>query len=196
MNWNIADRPRLDGGRTASTAVKLSVKVTGTIQVRSHLVSPLQGPSASCFIERMEFAFRETLPSDVEGLFSVRARTRENPISKEELASLGITSEGIASSVASGRIKGWFSCWQCFRNMSARVSAQDSLHASQAGSRPPASPLYGSQRRQTRVRGLTVFIAPTDGTRVVKSMRTMTKFSCTSRTNYLHLARLDRLSPP
>ena len=36
----------------------------------------------------MELMFRETLPSDVEGLFSVRARTRENPISKEQLEAL------------------------------------------------------------------------------------------------------------
>ena len=55
----------------------------------------------------MELTFRETLPSDVERLFSVRARTRENPISKEQLADLGITPEAIARDVASGRIKGW-----------------------------------------------------------------------------------------
>ena len=55
----------------------------------------------------MELTFRETLPSDVERLFSVRARTRENPISKEQLAELGITPEAIAGGVASGRIKGW-----------------------------------------------------------------------------------------
>jgi Acetyltransferase (GNAT) domain len=55
----------------------------------------------------MKLIFRETLPSDVEGLFSVRARTRENPISKEQLASLGITAESIAKQMASGRMKGW-----------------------------------------------------------------------------------------
>jgi GNAT superfamily N-acetyltransferase len=54
-----------------------------------------------------KYIFRETLPSDVEGLFSVRARTRENPISKERLASLGITVESIAKQMASGRMKGW-----------------------------------------------------------------------------------------
>jgi GNAT superfamily N-acetyltransferase len=51
--------------------------------------------------------FRETLPSDIEGLFSVRARTRENPISKEGLASIGITAESTAKQMASGRVKGW-----------------------------------------------------------------------------------------
>lgn len=55
----------------------------------------------------MELIFRETLPSDVEELFSVRARTRENPISKEELALLGINAQAIADNLASGRIKGW-----------------------------------------------------------------------------------------
>jgi GNAT superfamily N-acetyltransferase len=55
----------------------------------------------------VELTFRETLPSDVERLFSVRARTRENPMSKEQLEELGITPEAIAGDVASGRIKGW-----------------------------------------------------------------------------------------
>jgi GNAT superfamily N-acetyltransferase len=55
----------------------------------------------------VQLTFRETLPSDVEELFSVRARTRENPISKEQLAEFGIASEAIAGRVANGRIKGW-----------------------------------------------------------------------------------------
>jgi GNAT superfamily N-acetyltransferase len=55
----------------------------------------------------MDLVFRETLPSDIEGLFSVRARTRENPISKEGLASIGVTPESIAKQMASGRLKGW-----------------------------------------------------------------------------------------
>jgi GNAT superfamily N-acetyltransferase len=55
----------------------------------------------------MKLIFRETLTSDIEGLFSVRARTRENPISKDQLASLGITTESIAEHMASGRMKGW-----------------------------------------------------------------------------------------
>jgi GNAT superfamily N-acetyltransferase len=55
----------------------------------------------------MELTFRETLPSDVKELFSVRARTRENPISKEQLEELGITTETIAEHIAGGRIRGW-----------------------------------------------------------------------------------------
>ena len=55
----------------------------------------------------MDLLFRETLPSDIDGLFSVRARTRENPISKEGLASIGITSDSIAKQMAGGRVKGW-----------------------------------------------------------------------------------------
>jgi GNAT superfamily N-acetyltransferase len=55
----------------------------------------------------MDLVFRETLPSDIEGLFSVRARTRESPISKEGLASIGVTAESIAKQMASGRVRGW-----------------------------------------------------------------------------------------
>jgi GNAT superfamily N-acetyltransferase len=55
----------------------------------------------------MELAFRRTQPSDVEELFSIRARTRENPISKDRLASLGITPESSAATIASGRMRGW-----------------------------------------------------------------------------------------
>ncbi|MEA3140229.1 MAG: hypothetical protein QOK23_2398, partial [Gammaproteobacteria bacterium] len=55
----------------------------------------------------MDLVFRETLHSDIEGLFFVRARTRENPISKEGLASIGVTAESIAKQMASGRLKGW-----------------------------------------------------------------------------------------
>jgi len=54
----------------------------------------------------VELIFREAMPSDVGELFSVRARTRENPISSEQLAELRITPEVIAGQVASGRIKG------------------------------------------------------------------------------------------
>jgi GNAT superfamily N-acetyltransferase len=55
----------------------------------------------------MDLLFRETLPSDIEGLFSVRARTRENPISKEGLALIGVTAESIAKQMAGARVKGW-----------------------------------------------------------------------------------------
>ena len=55
----------------------------------------------------MELTIRETLPSDVEELFSVRARTRENVLSKEQLAEFGITPGSIAGHVVEGRIRGW-----------------------------------------------------------------------------------------
>ena len=58
----------------------------------------------------MELTVRETLPSDVGELFSVRARTRENSISSEQLEEFGITPEVIAGHIAAGRIKGWV-CW-------------------------------------------------------------------------------------
>jgi GNAT superfamily N-acetyltransferase len=55
----------------------------------------------------MDLTFRETQAGDIEDMFSVRARTRENPISKEQLATYGITSASSAANMASGRMKGW-----------------------------------------------------------------------------------------
>jgi GNAT superfamily N-acetyltransferase len=55
----------------------------------------------------MELKIRETQPGDIEEMFSVRARTRQNPISKERLATYGITSESSAADMANGRVKGW-----------------------------------------------------------------------------------------
>ena len=51
--------------------------------------------------------FRETVPGDIEELFSVRSRTRENAFSKARLAELGITPEPTAQAMAGGQIKGW-----------------------------------------------------------------------------------------
>lgn len=55
----------------------------------------------------MDLVFRETEQADIESLFAVRARTRENPFSKDQLASLGITPESIAHAMAIGQMKGW-----------------------------------------------------------------------------------------
>jgi len=55
----------------------------------------------------MELTIRETQPGDIEDMFSVRARTRQNPISKERLATYGITSESSAANMASGKVRGW-----------------------------------------------------------------------------------------
>ena len=58
----------------------------------------------------MLLTVRETQADDTEDLFSVRARTRQNPASKEWLATRGITPASIAASMASGKVKGW-SCF-------------------------------------------------------------------------------------
>ena len=55
----------------------------------------------------MDLTFRETQVDDIEDMFSVRARTRQNPISKEHLATYGITSASSAADMASGKMKGW-----------------------------------------------------------------------------------------
>lgn len=55
----------------------------------------------------MELIFREVQCGDIEDLFSVRARTRENPASIAQLAKVGITPASSAEALASGRVKGW-----------------------------------------------------------------------------------------
>jgi len=54
-----------------------------------------------------ELVIRETREADVDRLFEVRARTRENPISREELAAMGITPASTAAALSSGDEKGW-----------------------------------------------------------------------------------------
>lgn len=54
-----------------------------------------------------ELLIRETQEADVESLFDVRARTRENPISREQLARMGITPASAAAALRSGAEKGW-----------------------------------------------------------------------------------------
>jgi GNAT superfamily N-acetyltransferase len=51
--------------------------------------------------------FRETQPGDIDACFSVRGRTRENAISREQLAAIGITPESSSAALESGRVKGW-----------------------------------------------------------------------------------------
>jgi len=44
--------------------------------------------------------FRDTRPTDVDALFEVRSRTRQNPLSRESLARLGITPQSAAADPA------------------------------------------------------------------------------------------------
>jgi GNAT superfamily N-acetyltransferase len=55
----------------------------------------------------MELTFREMRTSDIEDMFLVRSRTRQNPISKEHLASFGITPASTIANLSSGRVNGW-----------------------------------------------------------------------------------------
>lgn len=50
--------------------------------------------------------FRQTRTSDAEACFSVRGRTREYPISREQLAAIGITPASFAAGLESGRVTG------------------------------------------------------------------------------------------
>ncbi|WP_255989057.1 GNAT family N-acetyltransferase [Chitinolyticbacter albus] len=50
---------------------------------------------------------RETQLADLPELFRVRAATRENALSVDYLATLGITPESAARSMASGESRGW-----------------------------------------------------------------------------------------
>ena len=54
-----------------------------------------------------DLVIRETREDDLEACFSVRARTRENPIPRERLARMGITPESSAADLRSGAVKGW-----------------------------------------------------------------------------------------
>lgn len=51
--------------------------------------------------------FRKIQPSDIDACFTVRARTRENPVSREQLAAVGITPEAFAAALEGERVKGW-----------------------------------------------------------------------------------------
>jgi len=55
----------------------------------------------------MQLSFRETQLTDVQDLFEVRARTRQNPLSRAALAQLGITPESTTSDLRSGKIAGY-----------------------------------------------------------------------------------------
>jgi ribosomal protein S18 acetylase RimI-like enzyme len=51
--------------------------------------------------------YREVCERDLDELLDVRATTRENALSREQLARMGITPASIAESIAGGRTKGW-----------------------------------------------------------------------------------------
>lgn len=57
--------------------------------------------------EPRQVTFRETRLTDIEGLFEVRAATRDNAVSRDALAKLGITADSVATGLSSGRTKGW-----------------------------------------------------------------------------------------
>lgn len=50
---------------------------------------------------------RETRKEDIEATIELRGRTRENPVSRARLESLGITNNSIAASFESGECKGF-----------------------------------------------------------------------------------------
>jgi ribosomal protein S18 acetylase RimI-like enzyme len=54
----------------------------------------------------MELQFRETRLTDLDALFELRGRTRQNPLSREALAQLGITPESTARNLTAGNIGG------------------------------------------------------------------------------------------
>jgi ribosomal protein S18 acetylase RimI-like enzyme len=54
----------------------------------------------------MDLEFRDTRITDVDQLFEVRASTRQNPLSRADLAELGITPETTSSALSNGSIVG------------------------------------------------------------------------------------------
>ena len=55
----------------------------------------------------MKLEIRETRDEDIEACFEIRASTRENAISRDRLARMGITPISVAESLRSGLVKGW-----------------------------------------------------------------------------------------
>lgn len=51
--------------------------------------------------------FRQTQPGDIEETYSVRASTRQNPISREQLESAGFTPESVSGKYSTGEYVGW-----------------------------------------------------------------------------------------
>lgn len=51
--------------------------------------------------------YRKTRNTDVEALFDVRGKTRENPIPKARLAEMGITPASMIEGLESGELLGW-----------------------------------------------------------------------------------------
>lgn len=62
-----------------------------------------------------QFTIREAIESDMDSLFDIRARTRENAISLEYLESIGITAESWAASIRTGDQQ----TWVCFDGATA-----------------------------------------------------------------------------
>lgn len=55
----------------------------------------------------MSFEVRRALPADVATLFAIRTSVRENPMTHEELAALGVTERSVARMLATGTGPGW-----------------------------------------------------------------------------------------
>jgi ribosomal protein S18 acetylase RimI-like enzyme len=54
-----------------------------------------------------QFTIREVTEADMDSLFDIRARTRENAISRKYLESIGITAESWLASIRSGNQQTW-----------------------------------------------------------------------------------------
>ena len=54
-----------------------------------------------------DVSFRDLRAEDIEEIFDVRGATRENAISRERLAALGITPASVAENLAAGATRGW-----------------------------------------------------------------------------------------
>jgi ribosomal protein S18 acetylase RimI-like enzyme len=54
-----------------------------------------------------QFTIREVVESDMDSLFDIRGRTRENAISRTYLESIGITAESWSASIRSGDQQTW-----------------------------------------------------------------------------------------
>jgi ribosomal protein S18 acetylase RimI-like enzyme len=74
-----------------------ALRYEGRAVVEYHLALPLG----------REVGFRDLREGDIEEIFDVRGATRENAISRDRLAALGITPASVAEHLAAGATRGW-----------------------------------------------------------------------------------------
>lgn len=75
-------------------------------RARRPAVAPEAGVGPHRTLDAATLEFRPALPSDAAACVDIRAQTRENAVSTERLASMGITAESWGDDIATGALRG------------------------------------------------------------------------------------------